>query len=180
MVTVMVTECGWSHGGWRVRNRLHSKWAAAGSFSAGQQTGRNNISNSFKWNNMITKTPGAMCVFWNMFGHGVRLLPVNNRELAHIHTDMALIPLSPPKNVCIDYVINLKFIIQCVDYVSGRWEKLSHKKTRTHSYSFRSIVDWNAKWSWDGSGLLSSLLMVWKLNRQLVSYYCVCFFSSVF
>lgn len=69
---------------------------------------------------MITKIPGAMCVFWNVFGQGVRLLLVNNRALAHIHTDTALIPLSPPKNVCIDYVINLKFIIQSVDYVSGR------------------------------------------------------------
>lgn len=69
---------------------------------------------------MITKTPGAMCVFWDVFGQGVRLLPVNNHALAHIHTDSAHIPLSPTNNVCIDYVINLKFIIQSVDYVSGR------------------------------------------------------------
>jgi len=35
---------------------------------------------------MITKTPGAMCVFWNVFEQGVQLLLVNNHALAHTHT----------------------------------------------------------------------------------------------
>jgi len=52
---------------------------------------------------MITKTPGAMCVFWNVFEQGVQLLLVNNHALAHTHTHThthtAFIPLLPLKNV---------------------------------------------------------------------------------
>lgn len=83
---------------------------------------------------MITKTPGAMCVFWNVFGQGVRLLPVNNHALAHMHTDTAFIPLSPPKNAGIGYIINLKFIIQSVILADEKNTLVKrHAHTRIHS-----------------------------------------------